>query len=134
MIQVYPDIGLVKILLRFASPNFRWHLYTNNYTPVSGSVLANFTEAAWGGYAPVVVNGTDFTITGITGHIGTIAALPVGFGNTTGSPQPAYGYFVTDDNASPTDLFACARFDAAPIDVPDGGGLAVIPIFSDIPV
>jgi hypothetical protein len=37
-------------------------LYTNDYTPVAGSTTGSFTEAVGGGYAALVLSGSDWTI------------------------------------------------------------------------
>lgn len=47
------DDGLLQDLdgWVYANPGMKMHLYVNNYTPLPSSVLGDFTEAAWPGYA-----------------------------------------------------------------------------------
>lgn len=55
------DDALVSDLEAFVAinPNMKMHLYQNNYTPSTSSVLANFTEATWAGYNAQVLASWD---------------------------------------------------------------------------
>lgn len=129
MHQLYPDSATATImnLLLNAMTHFNIHLFTNNLTPTLDSVLGDFTEAAWTGYAAAAVSPGSFSVT-TSGHLTTAIASPVSFSNTSGSPVDAYGYFVTDDTGA---LVACARFDTAPVSIADGGSYPVVPIIGD---
>lgn len=129
MQQKYPDAALVPILQRFLAGDFHYHLYTNNLTPDDASVLGDFTEAAWGGYAAQTVVAADFSLTGVSAHVGGVTGLPVTFTNSSGGDQSAYGYYVT--NTGNTQLLACARFDAAPVLKHNTESWLVIPTFGD---
>jgi len=129
MQQIYPDQGLVPQLLRIMAADVKYHLYANDLTPDRGTVLADFTGAAWTGYASVTVEAADFTIDGVAAHVGYIQAPPITFANGSGADQDAYGYYVTD--AGNTKVLAAGRFDAAPVTKPDGDEWSVIPVWGD---
>ena len=129
MNQVYPNAGLVLFLQRMALGDFHFHLYANNYTPVKGSTLLNFTEAPWLGYVDIAVAAAAFTLYGVAGNVGSLLAAPIAFVNTSGAPQSAYGYYVTD--TSDTILLAAAIFDASPISQNNGDSWLVTPVLGD---
>jgi hypothetical protein len=129
MNQIYPDAGLVASLQRIATPSLHCHLYDNNLVPDRSTTLGTLHEASFGGYAIQTVPVASFTLTGVVAHVGGIQALPVAFANTSGGPQQAYGYYVTDE--TDTYLVAVARFDAAPVTIPDGGNQLVVPVLGD---
>lgn len=129
MHQLYPDVGLERILERLLSGfgHFNIRLFTNNLTPDLDSIASDFTEATWAGYAvqqPVLA---DFSIA-TAGHLSTAIASPVVFTNTSGAPVNTYGYYVTDDSGA---LIAAARFDSAPEVIVDDGILPVVPILGN---
>lgn len=134
MLLVIPNAALLPILRRLVQNGsvdaITYHLFTNDVTPDESTVLAGLTEAAWTGYAAVPQDIGDFTFEYITGGVGTIIAGPFAFGNGSGSPQLAYGYYITMNSGA--DLLAAARFDLAPVTVPDPGGYTILPILSDI--
>jgi hypothetical protein len=126
---LFPDNGLVEQLTRVLNGSVKYRLYTNNYTPDLNAVLASVTEAAFAGYANVSQTFANFTLNGVSGHQGFAIAPPVSFSNTSGGPVNVYGYYVTDSGG--TLLLAIARFDSAPIVIPNGGNVQVIPIWGD---
>ena len=72
------------------------HLYTNDYTPVDGSVETNFTEATFPGYAPI--DFTDASAWSTVAGAPTEASLPqqTFTANATVSPtQSIRGYYFT---------------------------------------
>lgn len=129
MHQIYSDQACENILtdLLAGMADFEIHLFTNNLTVDRNNVIGDFIEPAWAGYASVTVAPGDFTIS-TSGHLTTALASPITFENTSGSGQNAYGYYVTN---SAGDLIAAARFDGAPITIPDGGTYPVVPIIGD---
>lgn len=130
MDQIYPDSTLLPILTKVCgSTGLDYHLYTNNLTPLLTTVLGDFTEAAWAGYVAQTVVDADFTIKAVVSHLGSFLAAPVAFANTSGAPVNAYGYFVTDNTTG--DFVTCARFDSAPVTIPDGESRQVIPILAN---
>lgn len=85
-----------------APQNAVLRLYTNNYTPVigspsGGSVAADFTEAAGGGYAAKTLAGSSFTLgdDGVNDALASYADQTWTFtGALTGSAT-IYGWFMT---------------------------------------
>lgn len=119
---VVPDVGLLKLIkwmLGIESPpsSFTFHFYTNNYTPIQSSVLADFTEASGGLIASFNVATGDWTTSVIGGHSDAQAdeedCAVLGSGDL-------YGYFVTPTSGS--DVIWCERFDGAPWSYPSIGG------------
>lgn len=110
MALVVPDISepvLLEYMLKTTSfPNYVIKLYTNNYTPAQGTLLADFTEATFTGYT-----GTTFARSAwgtasanpVTNK-GEISANQVSW--TAGSSETVYGYYVVSDDGSPKLLWA----------------------------
>lgn len=99
MTLVLQDGGLTRKLedLRAAwnITALKMKLYSNNFTPTNASVLGNFTECNFAGYA--AQNIVTWGAASITAHVGKITAAPNTFTrSTTGAAQNVYGYFVTD--------------------------------------
>lgn len=98
---VVPDEGelfLLDALLRSGSPDaFLIHLYTNNYTPVKDSELADFTEAAYTGYSPVALARSSWSSPETVGGYAqcVYGTAPLEFAPESGT-DTVYGYFVTD--------------------------------------
>ena len=70
-------------------------LFKNNFTPDPASVLADFTEANFTGYAAIQVNakfGTPYKV--IDGEYQTDSS-PFAFTCTSGSSQTTYGWYLT---------------------------------------
>lgn len=100
------DSTLVEQLnawLAFISSNPDWsvNLYKNDYTPVPGSVIGDYTPADFAGYAPIEFDPADFDAAFIADHV-AIAEFPNVFeferDGSAGSGQTIYGYYVTDNN------------------------------------
>lgn len=124
------DNGLVGILQRFVAANLHYHLFSNSYAIVKGTMLFNLTEVSETGYAAVTVNGTSFTLAGLAADNGSLMAAPIGFGTNGGSSVDCYGYYVTDTSNSI--LYAAANFDGGAITVPNGAAFpVVVPVFGD---
>lgn len=103
------------------------HLYTNNYTPVSTSVVGNFMELASTGYAAQTVASWGTPVLGVDGYYTTTGGA-VTFNNSTGSSWTAvYGWFITD--AAGTTVISAGLF-SAPITVVAGGNLPFSPIIA----
>jgi hypothetical protein len=107
----FSDIGIIDVLsaLQSRPPGYTLHLYTNNYTPVTTSVIGNFTEATFTGYAPVALSG--WTSPGVTAHVASTTANPITF-VATGAYQSIYGWYVTDGAG---DYVCGGRDPAAPV-------------------
>jgi len=122
-----PDEGEVNLLShalnKIASADVKLCLFTNNYTPVEGSVYADFTEAVAAGYARITLTGASWTITTTTG-VTTATYAQQTFTLTAASTN--YGYFVIN-NAGDKVLWA-ERFSDAPHTIPSGGGTEKITV------
>jgi hypothetical protein len=121
MALLVPDVGDVEMLTRVlnkgATGDVKLHLYTNNYTPVAGSTVANFTECAAAGYAAITLAGASWAISTSAGT--TTASYAAQTFNLTASAV-IYGYFVT--NAAGTIVLWAELFTSAPFNIPSGGG------------
>ena len=121
MALLVPDVGEVLLLSyaldKVVPGNVFLRLYTNDYTPVEGSVYASFTEATAAGYAEIELEGNDWTIATDTG-VTTATFAQQTFTFTAASTN--YGYWVVN-NAKNQVLWA-ERFSDAPHTIPSGGG------------
>jgi len=121
MALLMPDVGEVialgRMLNKVATGDVRLHLYSNNYTPVEGSAVGNFTEASASGYAAKSLTGSSWTITTTTGTTEAVYAEQT---FTFTAAQVVYGYYVTD--AANTGLLWAELFTGAPFNIPSGGG------------
>lgn len=126
---LFPNDGLVEQLTRILNGTVKYHLFTNNVMPTLADTVSTYTEAAWTGYAAVSKTFSDFTINGVSGNLGFAIASPIAFSNSSGSSQAAYGYYVTDSAGAI--LLAAARFDSAPVSIPNGGSTSVVPVWGD---
>ena len=118
---VCPDVGEV-LLLKYAlnhteATNVVLHLYTNDYTPIEGSVIGGFTECTASGYFAKTLTGTSFTVSTTEGV--TTAEYAQQTFTLTGTSTD-YGYYITN-NAGSQVLWA-ERFSDAPHSIPSGGG------------
>jgi hypothetical protein len=78
------------------------HLFKNNFTPDPGSVLADFTEATFTGYAAVqsiAKFGTPYKV--IDGEYQTDSSA-FNFACSGGSSQTVYGWYLTWNDGSTT--------------------------------
>jgi hypothetical protein len=127
---LFPDDGLVEMLTRIANPGLKYRLFVNNLIPTLSTTLAGITEAAWAGYNPFTLTWADYTLHGVSSHTGYGISPPILFANASGAGVQAYGYYVT--NNANSILMAIARFDGAPITIPDGGTYSVFPVLGDL--
>lgn len=121
---VWPDNSLLNFLADYISDrlnttHYYFRLYTNNTTPGTATVLGDFTEATFTGYAAVSGSGLTWSTPALSGHIGQTNATNIVFNNTSGSPVTVYGVFVTDLGV--TKLYFAERDPAAPVSIPAGG-------------
>jgi len=116
-----PDVGEVLLLSyalnKVAATDVKIKLFTNDYTPVEGSVVADFTEATAAGYAAIALTGASWTITTTTG-VTTATYAQQTFTFTAASTN--YGYYVTNNDGS--QVLWAERFSDAPHTIPSGGG------------
>ena len=127
MIQIFPDATLVPSLLRLVGANLYYWPFISPTSLSLANVLADFSLSTSTGFTVPVAN---FTLTGVSAHVGKITAPDQAIVNSSGSSADMYGYFVTDAIAggSPSgNLVMCALFDGAPITLPNGGTYNVTP-------
>jgi hypothetical protein len=72
-------------------------LYTNDYTPVAGSTTGSFTEAVGGGYAALVLSGSDWTIVSGAPSLAFCAKQTFTCDGSAGA-QVIHGYYLTREN------------------------------------
>lgn len=122
MSLVLADNGLSAILselrTNWNATAIRIHLFKSNTTPTTSSVLGDFTEADFAGYA--ALNLITWAAPSVTSHVGRMTAATRTFTrSTTGAAQSIYGYYVTDN--SDTVLLWAERDGAAPIVLTNAG-------------
>ena len=128
MALLVPDVGEVLMLsysLNKIAPGdtVLLKLFKNDYTPVEGSVVGDFTEADTAGYSAIALAKADWTIAtveGVTEDLDvTTAEQPLKTFTLTGAGSH-YGYYITDE--AETGLLWAERFTDAPHTMPAGGG------------
>lgn len=102
MAAFVPEIGsksFINMLLTQmnSGTDVKVRLYTNNYTPVFGSVIGNFTEAAFPGYAAINVNdwmvGAD--VSSLRVQLISAAVKTFTYSGGGSPPYTVYGYYIT---------------------------------------
>jgi len=111
---------------RLHSSQYYFRVCTNNVTPSSTSILTDFTEAAWGGYSPILGSSVTWGAPALAGVTAGTTGSNLVFNNTTGSAVTLYGVYVTDGSIA-TKLYFCERDANAPVSVPAGGSYIYTP-------
>jgi hypothetical protein len=133
---IVPDVGLTPLLeqlLQLASiASYTYHLYTNNYTPIHGSVIGDFTEATSGafpGYAAQAA--TPWGTPTVASSVATSTApmLTWTASSMPGSPVTIYGYYV-DDGAG--NLLWAELFQSPVVVTNSGDSVNLIPLLTMI--
>jgi hypothetical protein len=123
---VFPDAGLIPILVKIVGSGLIYNLFINDINPGVESVLVDFQIANWSGYASVTVPAAAWSLQVVEGDVGKFQADPILFFNTSPGDRVTYGYYVTD--SSNTDIVAAARFDLAPVTIRRGDAYPVLPL------
>lgn len=132
MAAVFPDEGELVLLRRMLTPDagdadmLHLHLFKNNFDPLKDSVLADFTEADFAGYAAADIDPANWLAPStVAGRAQTsYNPAPVVFTVSSGS-QNVYGYYLTDNADSV--VLMCERFGNAPQNLtPSVPGLVVL--------
>ena len=128
MALLVPNVGEVLLLsysLNKIAPGdtVLLKLFKNDYTPVEGSVVGDFTEADTAGYSAIALAKADWTIETAAG-VTTAQQPQKTFTLTAASVN--YGYYITD--IAGTGLLWAERFDDAPHNIPSGGGTEKITV------
>lgn len=97
-----PDAGEIKFLERAfgksdSSAAVVVRLYVNDYTPVAGSVAADFTEMSTNSYSGVAYFSSNWVVTTIAGVASASQAEHL-FEFSAGDPVVVYGCYITDDD------------------------------------
>lgn len=96
---------------------WRIRLFTNNLTPNDATVAADFVEADFVGYDPVLVLRSDFSLPTTAGNVAEVVAsfVPT-YECTGGAAQTVYGWWML---GSEYDVcYATQRFDAPRVMAP----------------
>jgi hypothetical protein len=92
--------------------DFTCHLFSNNYTVVDATTLADFTQATFTGYSSVAVARADFSAPAITSNVAYAnTSAPPTFTCTGGSAQLVYGWYLVGDSSGK--VYAAQNFAAA---------------------
>lgn len=125
-LEMKEQLGLLLAQLYPTSPaEGTVRLYQNNYTPSVASVLADFDEADFTGYAPVAIDDTALPVVRVdaVGNVYAVDPVVKSFAQTgTGTVNTVYGWFIYG-GASGTRVSFAGRF-ASPI-VFDHDGKAI---------
>ena len=122
MAIVVSNSGEVEMLTLLLAGNLTYHLYSNDYTPVEGSVVGNFTEATLAGYSAETITGGTWTI-GTTDNITSGSNDDIDF-ILTGAGT-VYGYYVTNGDG---DLMWSERFTSEGTFTSEGGSITITPL------
>ena len=128
MHEIYPDDGLVPMLVNTAYPSVKIDLWINDIVPTLASVAGDFTWATFPGYATANVPLANFTTTGVISHIGYIQATPVSFTPTATDGSTVYGYVIWDSTR--TYIFKIVRLDTPQV-VTSGVPIVITPTLSN---
>lgn len=114
---MWPDAALqfmLNYLLQDVDLTWTYHLYKNDYTPVAGSVLGDFTESTFTGYAEKAAV-TEAAVTVNAGHeANSLGAEMTWTCTANGAAQQAFGIYITfhDIDDATVRLGPAWRFDA----------------------
>lgn len=104
--------------------NQKLKLYVNDYTPVDGSLAANFTEMSTHGYAEKALTKTSWVVTaGGAGSPAEGAYAVQTWTFTAAALVTVYGYFITDTT---TGLLLWAERFASPKPIENTGDQIII--------
>lgn len=128
---IVPNVGLATLLddLTAVWGTVDIHLYDNNYVPVHGSVVGDFNEASFSGYAPVAV--TSWSPAAPTGvdHEQSTGSTVQWAAPGVGLPINLYGYYATDPGGN---LLFAERFPSPPVVLSIAGQvLSITIVFTD---
>jgi len=98
MALLVPDVGEVQLLSyalnKLTPENQIMRLFKNDYTPVEGSVLGDFTEATWTGYAQKSLTGSSWTVATVAGVTTGTFAVQTFTSTANQAAELSYGYYV----------------------------------------
>ena len=136
MSLVLADLGADQILKAYfnnswpASKDLKLRLFANDYTPVQGSVLGSFTEAAGGGYAAIdLVNGTWVVTPANDPSDATYAQQTFTFTGALTTNPTIYGYYIEDNAGSTGVVIYAERLGSSFTPANNGDNLKITPAF-----
>jgi hypothetical protein len=95
-------------------------LYKVATLPSNASLLADFTEADFPGYAAVQLVAANWTLAAVTAHVASSSYPLINWTrNATGAAQNIYGWYLTD--GANTKLYACAQITSGPLVIQNNG-------------
>jgi len=113
-------LALGLIVNKTAQGDLKLKLFTNDYTPVEGTVVGNFTECTATGYAAKTLTGASWTIATVA-NVTTASYAAQTF--TMSSAANCYGYYVT--NSAGTSVLFAEKFPSV-FTIPSGGGSVTV--------
>lgn len=122
-----PNEGEIELLdylkATFNGANVKVRLYRNDYTPVDASVLADFTEANFSGYAEQASGGYSFPLT--VGGKAQTTGTPKEFTHNGGATaNDIYGFYVV--NNAGTKVLWAERIASAPVAMSANGHKLIV--------
>lgn len=91
-----PNVEEQRIGENYVRNTIALKLYSNNYTPVEASTLANFTEVSGGGYADIDLASGSWVWTPGDPTVGEYPEQEFVFTGATTAPGTIYGYYLVD--------------------------------------
>lgn len=91
-----PNVEEVRILNNYIRNPISLRLYSNDYTPVEASTLANFTSVAGGGYAAIELAFASWVVAAGDPSEAEYPEQEFTFTGTTTAPGTIYGYYLVD--------------------------------------
>lgn len=133
MTLVLADLGCVQRLTEcrtnWNATALKLHLFKSNTTPTTSSVLGDFTESDFAGYASQTI--ITWTAPAMAAHVASMVAAARTFTrSSTGASQNIYGYYVTD-NGSTILLWAERDANAPIVVINNGDSYTVTPAMTD---
>jgi len=94
---IFPQLSTADALNKIVAQVLTLRLYSNVHTPAVTDTVSDYTEAAGGGYAPVVLVSGSWTVTPGTPSIALYADyITWTFTAVPPTPVPIFGYYVTN--------------------------------------
>jgi hypothetical protein len=131
MALVFPlasrQLAAKNVLNHTAPQNQTLKLFSNDYTPVSATVVADLTETTGGGYASKSLTGSSWTIgdDGVDDALASYAEQTWTFTGTVGGTGIIYGYYVIQ--ATSGLLLYAERLSSSYTPAVNGDALAITP-------
>lgn len=128
---IVPQLGEINFLEELISvllDGCNCHLFSNNYTVTSTSILTNFTECTFAGYAADAFTAWSTPIIQGDGSAGSTPGDATFTATSGGGSGSIYGGYVTD--AGDTELLWAWNYPSGGITLADGITLHVSPLFT----